>query len=59
MTSHHAHGALHQIAETFRLWRERMHQRRELTQWTERDMHDAGLSRGEVLFEAGKPFWRA
>ena len=34
-------------------------QRRELAQWTDRDLHDVGLSRSDVAFEAEKPFWRA
>ena len=33
--------------------------RRELAQWTDRDLHDVGLSRSDVLFETEKPFWRA
>lgn len=42
-----------------RLWRERYQQRRELARWTERDLHDLGLSWSEMLAEADKPFWRA
>jgi uncharacterized protein YjiS (DUF1127 family) len=41
------------------VWRERYQQRRELAQWTERDLHDLGLSWSEMLAEADKPFWRA
>ena len=64
MTNHHASvlpgtGLLAGIGETLQLWRERHAQRRELAQWGERDIRDAGLSLGEVLYEAGKPFWRA
>jgi len=59
MTNHHAAGVLGRIAETLRVWRERRLARRELAQWSERDLRDAGFSRGEVMFEADKPFWRA
>jgi uncharacterized protein YjiS (DUF1127 family) len=27
--------------------------------WTERDLHDVGLSWGDGATEADKPFWRA
>ena len=59
MTNHHPVGFLAQLGETFHVWRERQRQRRELSQWTERDLHDIGLSRGDVVGETEKPFWRA
>jgi uncharacterized protein YjiS (DUF1127 family) len=59
MTNHHAPVSLTTISETLHLWRERAHQRRELAQWSERDVRDAGFSVGEVMAEADKPFWRA
>lgn len=59
MTNHHVPSALAGVGETLRLWRERAQQRRELAQWTERDLHDLGLSWSEMLAEADKPFWRA
>ena len=65
MTNHHvtrvssAPGLLTRIGAVLRTWRERHEQRNELTHWSERDIHDAGLSRGDVLYEASKPFWRA
>ena len=65
MTNHHVPaafggpGVVARIGNTLLTWRERLQQRRELAQWSERDIHDAGLSLGEVLYEAGKPFWRA
>ena len=34
-------------------------ERRELAQWTDRDLHDVGLSRSDVIHETEKPFWRA
>ncbi|MDB5620801.1 DUF1127 domain-containing protein [Tardiphaga sp.] len=59
MTNHHAPGVLAEAVELLHTWRERMQQRRELTQWSERDIRDAGMSKGDVLYEASKPFWRA
>jgi uncharacterized protein YjiS (DUF1127 family) len=48
-----------QLSAIFHTWRDRWRQRRELAQWTERDLHDVGLSWSEVVREAEKPFWRA
>jgi len=59
MTNHHAWMGLSEIAATVSLWWHRRRQRRELAQWTERDLHDIGLSWAEMLAEADKPFWRA
>jgi uncharacterized protein YjiS (DUF1127 family) len=59
MINHHGLGVLSQLGETFHVWRERQRQRRELAQWTERDMHDVGISRSDIAYELEKPFWRA
>ena len=59
MTNGHETGVLAQILETLHTWQERRHQRAELAQWNERDLHDVGLSRTDIMFEADKPFWRA
>ena len=59
MTNHHAPGLIHQIGETLHVWQERYRTRRELTHWTDRDLHDVGLSWSDIASEAEKPFWRA
>jgi uncharacterized protein YjiS (DUF1127 family) len=59
MINHHGSGILAEISDTLHVWRERQRQRRELAQWTERDMHDVGISRSDVAHEVEKPFWRA
>ena len=59
MTNHHGSGFLAQFSETVQLWRERWQTRQELAQWSERDLHDAGISWSDVVHEAEKPFWRA
>ncbi len=59
MINHHDTGFLAQLGETLHVWRERQRQRRELAQWTDRDLHDVGLSRSDIVHEAEKPFWRA
>jgi uncharacterized protein YjiS (DUF1127 family) len=59
MTNHHGAGLLTQLSESFHVWRDRVRQRRELTHWTDRDLHDVGLSWSDVVREAEKPFWRA
>jgi uncharacterized protein YjiS (DUF1127 family) len=50
---------LAQLGETLHTWRQRYRVRQELAQWTERDLHDVGLSKGDIAFETEKPFWRA
>jgi uncharacterized protein YjiS (DUF1127 family) len=59
MTNHHDQGVLAQVGETLHTWRQRYRTRQELAQWTERDLHDVGLSRSDIIYEAEKPFWRA
>jgi uncharacterized protein YjiS (DUF1127 family) len=59
MTNHHGSGFFAQLGETLHVWNERRRQRLELAQWTERDLHDVGLSRSDIVHEAEKPFWRA
>ena len=59
MTNHHESGLLAQLSETLHVWRDRRRQRRELAQWTDRDLHDVGLSWSDIVREAEKPFWRA
>jgi uncharacterized protein YjiS (DUF1127 family) len=59
MTNHHGQGLFAQLGETLHVWHERQRQRRELAQWTERDLHDIGLSWSDIVHEVEKPFWRA
>ena len=59
MTNHHVPGVLGQLSETFNTWRQRYHARQELSHWTERDLHDVGLSWSDIAHETEKPFWRA
>jgi uncharacterized protein YjiS (DUF1127 family) len=59
MTNHHVPGLLQQVSETLHVWHERYRNRRELSNWTARDLHDVGLSWSDIAFEADKPFWRA
>ncbi|WP_022720541.1 DUF1127 domain-containing protein [Rhodopseudomonas sp. B29] len=57
MTNHHV-GALSEIAQTLRRWGRRARERTELARFSERELHDVGLSWGEMLHEVDKPFWR-
>ena len=59
MTNHHAPGLLGVLSETFHLWRQRYAARHELARWSDRDLHDIGVSRSDVIYEVDKPFWRA
>ncbi|HXC29452.1 MAG TPA: DUF1127 domain-containing protein [Stellaceae bacterium] len=43
---------------TFREWRRRTQDRRQLAGLSEEMLHDIGVSRAEALYLANKPFWR-
>ncbi|WP_423890296.1 DUF1127 domain-containing protein [Bradyrhizobium sp.] len=47
------------LNDRLHLWVDRWRQRHELTHWSDRDLHDVGLSWSDVVSEAEKPFWRA
>jgi uncharacterized protein YjiS (DUF1127 family) len=59
MINNHGSGFWSQVEETIHVWGQRLRQRRELAQWTDRDLHDVGVSRSDVIHETEKPFWRA
>lgn len=63
MTNHHARrapgGFWGGLNELLHLWRQRYQSRHELARWSARDLHDLGLSPGDVASEIDKPFWRA
>ena len=59
MTNHHVPGLLALVGETLHIWRQRYQARRELSQWTDRDLHDIGLTHSDIAYEIEKPFWRA
>ncbi len=45
--------------DTLNAWYTRWQERRELASLDQRALDDIGLSRGDVLTEVSKPFWRA
>ena len=45
--------AMKRALATLQTWRDRVRQ------WTERDLHDVGLSWTDIALEVRKPFWRA
>ena len=59
MTNHRVPGIWTQLGETLHIWRQRYQARQELTRWTDRDLHDVGLSWSDIASEVEKPFWRA
>ena len=59
MINHHGQGLLTQLGETLQVWRQRYQSRRELAKWSDRELHDIGISWSDVAYEAEKPFWRA
>lgn len=59
MINHHVPSLFSQVLDTIHVWRQRYRARRELAQWTERDLHDIGRSWADAAYEMDKPFWRA
>jgi uncharacterized protein YjiS (DUF1127 family) len=59
MTNNHESGFLARFSKRLHLWINRWQQRDGLTHWSDRDLHDVGLSWSDVVREAEKPFWRA
>lgn len=59
MTNNHDLGFVARLQGQIHLWADRWQQRHELTRWSDRDLHDVGLSWSDVAHEAEKPFWRA
>lgn len=47
------------FADTLLAWAERSRQRQHLGEMDRRLLSDMGISRGQALAEASKPFWRA
>lgn len=39
-------------------WRERSRMRRLLAAMSDRELHDIGMCRAEIVDEIGRPFWR-
>jgi uncharacterized protein YjiS (DUF1127 family) len=50
-------GPITAIVERMQTWRDRARQRRSLSQLDDRLLRDIGITRYDVLIEAGKPFW--
>lgn len=59
MTNHHDEGFFKLLAEKIQDWHVRRQQRAELSHFSERDLHDIGLSWSEMMYEVEKPFWQA
>jgi len=59
MINHHGQSLLSQFAETLHIWRQRYRDRRELAKWSDRELHDIGVSSSDAIYQASKPFWRA
>ena len=59
MINHHEPGFLKEVADSVHVWRHRYRSRRELASWSERELHDIGISSSDIAYETEKPFWRA
>ena len=59
VTNFHVNDLISRIVRTFSVWRERVRSRTELARWSERELHDIGVSASSVADEINKPFWRA
>ncbi len=49
MINHHGQGLFSQVIETLHVWRQRYQSRRELTQWSDRDLHPKPKNRSGGL----------
>jgi uncharacterized protein YjiS (DUF1127 family) len=47
------------LRRILREWRRRARTRREIATLDDHTCRDLAISRSQMLFEAGKPFWRA
>jgi uncharacterized protein YjiS (DUF1127 family) len=52
-------GTIVAVVDRMQTWLDRARQRRALAQLDDRLLRDIGITRYDVLYEAGKPFWRA
>ena len=59
LTNNHEFGFWARLNCRLHVWADRWRQRDELTRWSERELHDVGISWSDVIREAEKPFWRA
>ena len=59
MTNHHNTGLFGPDRRNLPCLADRVRQRRELAHWSDRDLHDVGLSWSDIVREVEKPFWRA
>lgn len=59
VTNFHVSDLISRVARTLSVWQERLRSRRELARWSERELHDIGVSASSVADEINKPFWRA
>jgi uncharacterized protein YjiS (DUF1127 family) len=59
MINRHSGGVFSSSIETVLLWRQRYRNRREMAKWSDRELHDIGISWSDIAYEAEKPFWRA
>ena len=51
-------GFFRNALATLRTWQARARDRRALARFSERDLHDIGLSHSSIAEEVNKPFWR-
>jgi uncharacterized protein YjiS (DUF1127 family) len=60
MTRHgYGRAGVRGVLATMARWQERRRTRRELARFSELQLKDIGLSRGQAMAEVDKPFWRA
>jgi uncharacterized protein YjiS (DUF1127 family) len=59
VTNTHEFGFFRNALETLRTWQRRGRARRELARFSERELHDIGISWSSIAEEVNKPFWKA
>ena len=59
LTNSQHHPFLARVAGTLTTWRRRARERAELRHFTDRDLHDIGVTWCDIEHELRKPFWRS
>lgn len=55
----HVRARTNPLRRLWRLWRQSLRERRLAAQFTDRDLWDVGLTRGDIYREFRRPFWQA
>ncbi len=52
-------ASLGTLRRLWRQWRQRSFERRQAARFSDRELRDVGLTRGDIYREFSRPFWRS